>query len=205
MAREYLSNPTFHFEYRHSPQHSSCSHRPRTMLSLLIQKSRNVSPPSRPNPCPSGNLLCANRVLSAMRCDHLFPQSNETSYYWVLTWLKPDGLESDRIICRNNVDASSAGIPTSTILDGQWGCEYRIVDSFPVDEIITNYGRGSNYRLHGRREIFLYRGRCGCISQIDNLGKGSKSPERHTFGLAITIGEFGVRFNPLQFFCHRFP
>ncbi|CAM9250665.1 unnamed protein product [Ascophyllum nodosum] len=65
--------------------------------------------------------------------------SNETSYYWVLTWLKPDGLESDRIICRNNVDASSAGIPTSTILDGQWGCDvngdgqYDNVDDIQVD------------------------------------------------------------------------
>ncbi|CAM9250739.1 unnamed protein product [Ascophyllum nodosum] len=49
--------------------------------------------------------------------------SNETSYYWVLVRIKPDEFEWDRLICRNYVDASSAGVPTSTLLDGQWDCD----------------------------------------------------------------------------------
>lgn len=52
-------------------------------------------------------------------------QSNETTFHWAL--VRFDGLEGDSVICYNRVDPSSAGTPTSNLLDGEWLCECGVV------------------------------------------------------------------------------
>lgn len=62
-----------------------------------------------------------------MFCESLFSstQSNETSSFWALVEL--DGVEAVSMICYNRVDPSSAGTPTSSLLDGEWLCECGVV------------------------------------------------------------------------------